>query len=69
MATFTQYAVAAAADALDDAGLKFMSERDRNHTGVCIGSGIGSFVDAYSNTSKYNEHVSKPFKLFTVPFR
>lgn len=50
MALFAQYAIAAAQEALDDAGWHPASEADLEATGVTIGSGIGNLDEAY-NTS------------------
>lgn len=53
MATFTQYAVAAAEEALRDAGWRPESEEERGMAGVCIGSGIGSLDDVYNAALSY----------------
>ena len=43
--TFILYAMAAAEQAVDDAGWKPEDEEDRERTGVIIGSGIGGLAD------------------------
>ncbi|RPB13958.1 beta-ketoacyl synthase [Morchella conica CCBAS932] len=53
MATFTQYAVAAAEEALGDAGWRPESEEERSMAGVCIGSGIGSLDDVFNTAMSY----------------
>ncbi|KAJ2889426.1 Mitochondrial beta-keto-acyl synthase, partial [Coemansia aciculifera] len=45
MADFSQYAVCAAQQALDDAGWAAPSDDERERTGVCFGTGIGSLDD------------------------
>jgi len=60
MSKFTQYAVAAAEMALLDAGWKPADARDREMTGVCLGSGIGNFDDFYNSALDYEQHVSIP---------
>ncbi|KAI9713661.1 MAG: hypothetical protein M1812_006633 [Candelaria pacifica] len=49
-ALFTQYAIAAATQAMEDASWCVDSEEKQQMTGVCLGSGIGSLEDVY-NTS------------------
>lgn len=53
MALFAQYALAAAQEALDDAGWKPEKGEDLEATGVYVGSGIGSLDDAYDTAVKY----------------
>ncbi|KAL8665024.1 MAG: hypothetical protein Q9202_002580 [Teloschistes flavicans] len=50
MSKFMQYAVTASQEALDDAGWYPQSEEEREMSGICMGSGIGSFQEVY-NTS------------------
>lgn len=58
MSKFTQYAMAAAQMALDDAGWKPISQADREATGVCLGSGIGNLDELYSSTLAFDKDVS-----------
>lgn len=58
MAKFTQYAVAATEMALEDAGWRPQTQEDREMTGVCLGSGIGSFEEAYDTSIAYEKGVS-----------
>ncbi|ORY02914.1 3-oxoacyl-synth [Basidiobolus meristosporus CBS 931.73] len=53
MADFTQYALCAAQQALEDAGWLPDNEEDRIRTGVCVGSGIGSVEDIASTANTY----------------
>lgn len=55
MARFTQLALAAAEEALTDSGLSLQSAALKESTGVCIGSGIGSFEDAYDTSIKFHQ--------------
>jgi 3-oxoacyl-[acyl-carrier-protein] synthase II len=54
MALFAQYAVAAADEALDDAGWHPTSRADLEATGVTIGSGIGNLDEAYNTSVAYH---------------
>jgi 3-oxoacyl-[acyl-carrier-protein] synthase II len=53
MAKFTQYAIAASEEALNDADWHPKSEDALERTGVCMGSGIGSFEDVYNASVAY----------------
>jgi len=57
MSLFTQYAIAAAKQALTDANWQPTLDNEKERTGVCCGSGIGSFEDAVSTTLAYNSGV------------
>ncbi|CAJ0913046.1 11346_t:CDS:10, partial [Entrophospora sp. SA101] len=59
MALFTQYAICAAKQALFDAEWISISDDDKEKTGVCIGSGIGSFQDIIDTSMIYKEHACK----------
>ena len=58
MAKFTQYAIAATEEALQDAGWKPTRQEDQEVTGVCLGSGIGNFEEVFETSVAYNEGVS-----------
>jgi 3-oxoacyl-[acyl-carrier-protein] synthase II len=62
MAKFTQYAIAAAEMALDDAGWKPHKQEDKEVTGVCLGSGIGNLEELYNTSLAYNKAVSQKWK-------
>jgi hypothetical protein len=62
MAGFSQFAVVAAEEALADSGWNG-GEAERERAGVCIGSGIGSFHDAYDTTLAYHKGVGSPCLL------
>ncbi|KAF8428752.1 ketoacyl synthase domain-containing protein [Tirmania nivea] len=68
MALFSQYAIAAAEEALGDAGLLGnMSEEQKDMTGVCIGSGIGSLDDVYNTSVAYEKGGYKKISPLFVP--
>lgn len=57
-AKFTQYALAASEEALEDAGFKDGSGLEPDMTGVCLGSGIGNLQELYDTSVAYNQAVS-----------
>lgn len=61
MAKFTQYAIAATEEALQDAGWRPTSQEDQEATGVCMGSGIGNFEEVFETSIAYNEGVSSQY--------
>ena len=54
MALFAQYAIAAASEALNDAGWHPTSPGDLEATGVTIGSGIGNLDEAYKTSIAFH---------------
>ncbi|KAI9675334.1 MAG: Mitochondrial beta-keto-acyl synthase [Caeruleum heppii] len=67
MATFSQYATAAADEALEDAGWKPREGEEQEVTGVCLGSGIGSLDDAYETSIAFAEGGYKKVSPMFVP--
>ncbi|QDS74742.1 hypothetical protein FKW77_001095 [Venturia effusa] len=67
MALFTQYAMAAASEALDDAGWKPSLEIDLEATGVYIGSGIGNLDDIVQTVVDYERGGYKKVSPLFVP--
>lgn len=67
MALFAQYALAAAQEAIDDAGWKPTKDEDLESTGVYIGSGIGSLDDAYKTAINYERGGYKTVTPLFVP--
>lgn len=65
MALFTQYAIAAAKMAIKDAEWENATEDQKERTGVCLGSGIGSLDDMATTTLSFAESVRKPASLFS----
>ena len=66
MAKFTQYAIAATEEALQDAGWNPVSQEDQEATGVCLGSGIGNFEEVFETSVAYNEGVSLLNSIYIV---
>lgn len=52
-----QYALVAADEAIKDANYTPTTELEREMTGVCIGSGIGSLQDITDGYSSFQDHV------------
>ena len=68
MDLFAQYAVVAAREAVDDAGLDFTTgEVDRDQCGVVIGSGIGGLLEIESQHLRMLEKGPSRISPFTVP--
>ncbi|WPH03132.1 ketoacyl synthase domain-containing protein [Acrodontium crateriforme] len=67
MALFAQYAIAAAQEALDDAGWHPTSQEDLEATGVTIGSGIGNLDEAYNTSVAFHESGYKKVSPLFVP--
>jgi 3-oxoacyl-[acyl-carrier-protein] synthase II len=57
MSTFSQYAMAAAEMALEDAAWKPQKEADLQETGVCLGSGIGNLDELYNTSLAFDNGV------------
>lgn len=64
---FITYAMAAAKEAIEDAGWKPEREEDLNATGVLIGSGIGGLSTTYEASTILNERGPRRLSPFTVP--
>ncbi|KAF4553415.1 Beta-ketoacyl synthase-like protein [Elsinoe fawcettii] len=67
MATFAQYAMAAAQEALTDAEWSPKQEEDLRSTGVYIGSGIGSLDDAYNTAISFRDGGYRKVSPLFVP--
>lgn len=67
MALFAQYAVAAAQEALDDAGWQPSAVKDLEATGVAIGSGIGNLDEAYNTSVAFHEGGYRKVSPLFVP--
>ncbi|KAH8673568.1 thiolase-like protein [Xylariales sp. PMI_506] len=65
--TFTQYALAAADEALKDAGWAPQSQAQLEATGVCLGSGIGNLDDIYDTSIVYDQGGYKKVSPLFVP--
>ncbi|RKP32455.1 3-oxoacyl-synth [Metschnikowia bicuspidata] len=66
LALFAQYALAATAEAVDDSGLD-LAGIDKSKVGVAVGSGIGSFEDAYQNSVAFHLHDYKKIQPLFIP--
>jgi 3-oxoacyl-[acyl-carrier-protein] synthase II len=67
MALFAQYAVAAAEEALNDAGWHPTRRKDLEMTGVCLGSGIGNLDEAYNTSVAFEKGGYKKISPLFVP--
>lgn len=66
LALFTQYAMVATAEALQDSKLD-VSAMDKRTIGVNVGSGIGSFHDIYTQSNTFKEFGYKRINPFFIP--
>ncbi|WP_232629244.1 beta-ketoacyl-ACP synthase II [Methylobacterium sp. Leaf118] len=66
---FIVYAVAASAQALDDAGWHPKTDRDQEATGVLIGSGIGGIGTIYDASVTLHEKGPRRISPFFIPGR
>ncbi len=67
MSTFMQYAVYAAGEALKDANWNPQTEQEQNNTGVCLGSGIGSFGEVYETSIGFHTGNAKKVSPLFIP--
>ncbi|KAG0370339.1 beta-ketoacyl synthase [Gamsiella multidivaricata] len=67
MALFTQYAIAAAKMAIRDAQWENTTEDEKERTGVCLGSGIGSLDDMAATTLSFAESGYRKMSPMFVP--
>lgn len=67
MDIFIAYGMAAAEEALKDAGWAPQSEEDCNRTGVMIGSGIGGLQSMYESAVTLHDKGPRRLSPFTVP--
>ncbi|ODQ78514.1 hypothetical protein BABINDRAFT_162719 [Babjeviella inositovora NRRL Y-12698] len=67
VAPFAQYAMAACDEALRDANWFPESDEAKEHTGVCVGSGIGSLEDSYANSVAFHEKGYRRVQPLFIP--
>lgn len=67
VAPFAQFALAAAAEALDDAAWAPSTDAERERTGVSIGSGIGALSDIVEAASALKERGHRRVSAYFVP--
>ncbi len=64
---FCQFAIIAARQAMDDAGLDALSDEEKERIGVALGSGIGGLQLFQDQTQVFLEHGPNRFSPFFVP--
>jgi len=64
---FIQYGLVAANMAIDDAGLKNLSETEKLRVGVSVGSGIGGLETIYEGSLTINDKGTKKLSPFFIP--
>ncbi|MBT6197640.1 MAG: beta-ketoacyl-ACP synthase II [Pelagibacteraceae bacterium] len=64
---FIQYGIAAAKMAVEDAGLKDISEKEKLKIGVSVGSGIGGLETIYEGSLTINEKGPRKLSPFFIP--
>ncbi|OBA24243.1 putative beta-keto-acyl synthase [Metschnikowia bicuspidata var. bicuspidata NRRL YB-4993] len=69
LALFSQYALVATQEAVDDAKLDFTGTDsiDKTTVGVAVGSGIGSFADVYDNSVAFDSAGYKRVQPLFIP--
>ncbi|MCJ1465514.1 Mitochondrial beta-keto-acyl synthase [Pseudocyphellaria aurata] len=67
MSKYMQYALVATQEALQDSGWQPVSEPEKEMTGVCLGSGIGSFEEVYNTSLAFAEGGPKKVSPLFVP--
>ncbi|KAM9914097.1 hypothetical protein OXX69_000945 [Metschnikowia pulcherrima] len=69
LALFSQYALSATQEALNDARIDFSedSDMDKTRVGVAVGSGIGSFPDIYDNSLAFGSSGYKRVQPLFIP--
>jgi len=64
---YCQFAIIAARQAMEDAGLNALSDEEKERIGVALGSGIGGLQLFQDQTQVFLEHGPKRFSPFFVP--
>ena len=64
---FIQYGLIAAEMAIEDAGLKYISDEDKLRIGVSVGSGIGGLETIYEGSLTINKKEPKKLSPFFIP--
>jgi 3-oxoacyl-[acyl-carrier-protein] synthase II len=67
MDTFILYAIAAATEAVADAGINDLSDEEKENTGVIIGSGIGGLPIIYNTSVNLSENGPRKVSPFFIP--
>jgi len=64
---FIQYGIIAAKLAVEDSGIKNLSDQDKLNTGVIVGSGIGGLETIYNGSLTLNHHGPRKLSPFFIP--
>ncbi len=64
---FIQYGIVAAEMAIEDAGIKNLSDEEKLNVGVSVGSGIGGLETIYEGSLTINNKDSKKLSPFFIP--
>ena len=64
---FIVYGMAAATQAVSDAGIDSLSDEEKDHTGVIIASGIGGLSTIYNTSLTLNERGARRVSPFFIP--
>lgn len=67
MDTFILYAIAAATEAMEDAGVGELSDEEKERCGVVIGSGIGGLPAIYNTSLNLKENGARRVSPFFIP--
>ncbi|KAI4188720.1 MAG: hypothetical protein L6R41_001959 [Letrouitia leprolyta] len=67
MSKFMQYTSVAAREALEDANWQPSTEDEQETTGICLGSGIGSFEEIYNTSLSFDKDGAKKVSPLFVP--
>lgn len=67
MALFSQYAMAAATEAMKDAQWTPSIDTDQEMTGLCIGSGIGGFTETYDHSVMFDKGGFRKVQPLFIP--
>ncbi len=67
MDDFIVFGLAAADDAIEDSGWKPSSDKERDRTGVIVGSGIGGLQTIYNNSVTLKEQGPRRISPFFIP--
>ncbi len=62
-----QYAVIAADEALEDTGLNFEEDVDKDNVAVIVGTGIGGMITFYEQSISFHEHGPRGVSPFFIP--
>ncbi|KAK9461078.1 thiolase-like protein [Lipomyces oligophaga] len=67
MGRYTQFAMSAARQALEDADFMAPTEQDKLRTGICFGTGIGNIEDTYDSVISFEKNGYRKVSPLMVP--